>query len=72
MVMYPEIRTYQEVNAQMLPDERAEMSAQIMKSFQEKGDIPGAYKILWSTYQRRLKVYKNRKMAAQEMTATSR
>lgn len=71
MVMYPEIRKYQEVNDQMLPDERAEMSAQIMKSFQEKGDIPGAYKILWSTYQRRLKVYKNRKMAAQEMTATS-
>ena len=72
MVMYPEIRKYQEVNDQMLPDERAEMSAQIMKNFQEKGDIPGAYKILWSTYQRRLKVYKNRKMAAQEMTATSR
>lgn len=72
MVMYPEIRKYQEVNDQMLPDERAEMSAQIMKSFQEKGDIPGAYKILWSTYQRRLKIYKNRKMAAQEMTATSR
>jgi MoaA/NifB/PqqE/SkfB family radical SAM enzyme len=71
MVMYPEIRKYQEVNDQMLSDERAEMSAQIMKSFQEKGDIPGAYKILWSTYQRRLKVYKNRKMAAQEMTATS-
>ena len=71
MVMYPEIRKYQEVNDQMLPDERAEMSAQIMKSFQEKGDIPGAYKILWSTYQRRLKIYKNRKMAAQEMTATS-
>jgi MoaA/NifB/PqqE/SkfB family radical SAM enzyme len=71
MVMYPEIRKYQEVNDQMLPDERAKMSAQIMKSFQEKGDIPGAYKILWSTYQRRLKIYKNRKMAAQEMTATS-
>jgi len=71
MVMYPEIRKYQEVNDQMLPDERAEMSAQIMKNFQEKGDIPGAYKILWSTYQRRLKIYKNRKMAAQEMTATS-
>lgn len=71
MVMYPEIRKYQEVNDQMLPDERAEMSAQIMKNFQEKGDIPGAYKMLWSTYQRRLKVYKNRKMAAQEMTATS-
>lgn len=71
MVMYPEIRKYQEVNDQMLSDERAEMSAQIMKSFQEKGDIPGAYKILWSTYQRRLKIYKNRKMAAQEMTATS-
>jgi MoaA/NifB/PqqE/SkfB family radical SAM enzyme len=61
MVMFPEVRNYQIIKDQLSSEATAELSAQIMKSFQEKGKIPGAYKRIWSIYQRRLQVYRNRK-----------
>lgn len=72
MVMFPEIRNYQEIKDQLSPRETAELSAQIMKGFQKKGKIPGAYERIWSIYHKRLKVYQNRRdvRAANGLQAT--
>lgn len=61
MVMYPEIREYQRKKDHLTTSEKARLAAQIMKGFQERGAIPGAYKPIWSTYQRRLMDYRSRK-----------
>lgn len=63
MVMFPEIRNYQEIKDQLSPERTAELSAQIMNSFQQKGNIPGAYKRIWSIYQRRIRIYRKRRAA---------
>jgi MoaA/NifB/PqqE/SkfB family radical SAM enzyme len=67
MVMFPEIRNYQDIKDQLSPGETVELSAEIMKSFQQKGKIPGAYERIWSIYQKRLRIYKNRR----EVTAAN-
>ncbi len=64
MVMYPEVRHYQKVKDEMTASHKANLSAQIMHSFQEKGDIPGAYKMLWRTYEKRLHLLHKRREAA--------
>lgn len=64
MVMYPEVRHFQKVKDQLSGPEKAELSTAIMKAFQEKGRIPGAYRLLWSMYERRLAAYSKRREAA--------
>lgn len=61
MVMYPEIRNYQKVKDTLTTGQKAELAASIMKGFQEKGKIPGAYQLIWSTYQRRVALYRKRR-----------
>jgi len=61
MVMYPEIREYQKTKEKMSARELAGVAANIMRGFQSKGSIPGAYKQIWSVYERRLKAYHNRR-----------
>lgn len=68
MVMYPEIRNYHQVKDRLDSDERYELAATILRSFQEKGNIPGAYKRIWSIYQKRLRAYRNRKRASADLS----
>jgi MoaA/NifB/PqqE/SkfB family radical SAM enzyme len=60
MVMYPEVREYQKIKNQLSSHEKSEISTKIMREFQDRGKIPGAYKLLWSHYERRLSAYRNR------------
>ncbi len=64
MVMYPEVRKYQNVKGQMASRERAGLAVEIMRGFQAKGKVPGAYSALWSVYERRLAAYKRRRATA--------
>lgn len=61
MVMYPEIREYQQTKDGLTTREKAGLAARIMKGFQARGKIPGAYRPIWSLYQHRLQYYKQRK-----------
>jgi hypothetical protein len=61
MVMYPEVRDYQKVKAQLSSPEKSELSTKIMQGFQEKGSIPGAYRKIWPTYEQRLRAYQLRR-----------
>ena len=54
MVMFPEVRAYQERKDQLTSEERCEMATQIIREFEARGSIPGAYESIWDTYQRRL------------------
>ena len=63
MVMFPEVREFQTVKDQLSSPEKSERSTGIMADFQARGMIPGAYRSLWSTYQRRLRAYHNRRAA---------
>jgi MoaA/NifB/PqqE/SkfB family radical SAM enzyme len=60
MVMYPEVREYQKMKDQLASQEKSAISTKIMRQFQERGAIPGAYRLLWSFYERRLSAYRNR------------
>lgn len=57
MVMYPEVRDYHKIKDGLSSREKSVISSRIMREFQEKGLIPGAYRSLWSIYQSRLKAY---------------
>jgi hypothetical protein len=61
MVMYPEVRDYQKVKAQLSSPEKSELSTKIMQGFQEKGSIPGVYRNIWPTYEQRLSAYQLRR-----------
>ena len=61
MVMFPEIRNYHKMKDLMSAGEITSLSAKITKDFQKKGNIPGPYKIMWSTYLKRLRIYQNRR-----------
>ena len=63
MVMYDEVRGYQQRKEQLSSQEKCEISTRIMAGFQEKGDIPGAYKPIWSLYQRRLELLRRRRQS---------
>ena len=60
MVMYHEVRDYQQKKHNLKSADKAVVSTRIMEGFREKGWIPGAYKPIWSTYERRLNRYKSR------------
>ncbi len=63
MVMYDKVREFQTVKDQLSSVEKSERSTSIMTDFQARGIIPGAYRPLWSMYQRRLRAYHNRRAA---------
>ena len=60
MVMYPEVREYQKKKAFLSSPEKSEIATKIMEGFRAKGNIPGVYRPIWETYERRLKLYKSR------------
>jgi len=60
MVMYSEVRDFQKIKDSLASHEKSEISTRIMRMFQERGAIPGAYKLLWSMYERRLSAHKSR------------
>jgi MoaA/NifB/PqqE/SkfB family radical SAM enzyme len=62
MVMLPEIREYQNLDPKIHPEPRRDQAGAIVGEFRERGKIPGAYKLLWSYYEKRLRRYqmKNR------------
>jgi MoaA/NifB/PqqE/SkfB family radical SAM enzyme len=60
MVMYPEVCDFQKIKDKLASYEKSEISTNIMRQFQERGSIPGAYKLIWSMYERRLSAYRNR------------
>jgi MoaA/NifB/PqqE/SkfB family radical SAM enzyme len=70
MVMYPEVRQYKTLKHKLSSQERAKLAASIMSGFQAKGQIPGAYKAIWSMYQSRLDYYRKRKARGATPAAT--
>ncbi len=62
MVMYPEVRNYQQNKNRLNNDQRIELSKSIIEGFRKKGKIPGAYKPFWNIYQYRLETYRKRKI----------
>jgi MoaA/NifB/PqqE/SkfB family radical SAM enzyme len=60
MVMYPEVREFQKVKPELSSPEKSKLSTKIMAGFQSQGAIPGAYKHLWSMYERRLAAWRKR------------
>jgi MoaA/NifB/PqqE/SkfB family radical SAM enzyme len=60
MEMYDEVRQYQREKDGLSSQERAGVSASIMAGFRKKGSVPGTYKHMWSTYEKRLKRWRNR------------
>jgi len=65
MVMYPEVREFQKIRGDLSSLEKSERSTEIMAAFQAKGEIPGAFKLLWSIYEKRVRAYRRRKAAQQ-------
>ncbi len=61
MVMYPEVREYQKAQSTLSSPEKSEISTRIMAEFQERGTIPGAYKHLWSLYEKKLAALRRRR-----------
>ncbi len=61
MVMFPEIQEYQKIKEGLGSEEAVQFSCRIMREFQNRGAIPGAYRPLWSIYQKRLRTYRNRR-----------
>lgn len=68
MVVYPEIRDYQTIKGNLSSVERGELAAKILKRFRARGFLPGAYKPVWSIYDRRVKAYRRRKQKAAQAT----
>jgi len=60
MVMYPEIREYQKNKAQMSYVQKTDRATEIIREFQQRGSVPGAYRLLWSYYNKRLKLLRKR------------
>ena len=65
MVMYPEVREFQNKIDQLSSIEKSDISTGIMATFQSRGKIPGAFSPIWSIYERRLRAYRDRKVRAQ-------
>jgi len=63
MVMFEQVREFQSSKAEMSSMEKSERTTDIIADFQARGDIPGAYRPIWSMYQRRLQAYRQRKAA---------
>jgi MoaA/NifB/PqqE/SkfB family radical SAM enzyme len=70
MVMYPEIREYQKNKSKMSYSEKIDNADKVIQEFQEKGSIPGAYRPIWSYYEKRLKLFHKRQTAKQKVGRT--
>ncbi len=64
MTMYDEIREYCHKSDQLNSPEKGEISTRIIRTFEERGKIPGAFSRLWPMYERRLKAYRKRRKAS--------
>lgn len=64
MEMFSEIQKYLKKKEGLGPQDAAQLSCKIMKEFQKRGSIPGAYRPLWPIYEKRLLAYRNRKQKA--------
>jgi MoaA/NifB/PqqE/SkfB family radical SAM enzyme len=64
MVMYDEVRKYQEQKAELSSNQKGEISTRIMGGFRERGQVPGAFKPFWSLYERRVEVFRRRRAAS--------
>jgi MoaA/NifB/PqqE/SkfB family radical SAM enzyme len=64
MVMYDEVRKYQQMKDQLSSEEKGRVSTGIMEGFRERGQIPGVYRQIWSLYQRRIQALRRRKSTA--------
>lgn len=60
MVMFPEVQDYQKIKDQLASHEKSAIATEILREFQERGAIPGAYKLIWTMYERRLSAYRHR------------
>jgi MoaA/NifB/PqqE/SkfB family radical SAM enzyme len=55
MVMYPEIRRYQQNRSAMDAMERTKNADEIVEEFRRRGITPGAFRLIWSMYEKRLR-----------------
>ena len=60
MAMYEEVREYCRVSDSLTSRQKGEMSADIIRAFEERGKIPGALGWLWPIYEKRLRSYRKR------------
>ncbi len=60
MVMYSDIRDYQANKEKTQRSQLTDRAVQIVGEFRERGAIPGAYKLVWPMYEKRLKRYLSR------------
>jgi MoaA/NifB/PqqE/SkfB family radical SAM enzyme len=60
MVMYPEVREFQNVKNRISSREKSDLSTTIMNGFRAKGVLPGSYKYVWKIYEQRLKAHARR------------
>ncbi len=61
MAMYEEVREYCRVSDSLTSRQKGEMSSGIIRAFEERGMIPGAFGWLWPMYEKRLKLYRKRR-----------
>ena len=64
MVMYDEVRQYQEQKAELSSNQKGEISTRIMAGFRERGRVPGAFSPFWSLYEKRVEVFRRRRAAS--------
>lgn len=60
MVMFAEVREYQQVKDSLSAQQRAVLAAQIMEGFRSRGRLPGAYRAFWGLYEHRMRAYRSR------------
>ncbi len=75
MVMFSEVRECHNRMDELSDSERLSIPAKIIEGFRKKGRLPGAYRPIWSIYERSVGLYRKRKAALgwsarrQEMTS---
>ncbi len=65
MAMYDEVRDYCGKRDHLTSQQKGEISTRIIQSFEERGQVPGAFSGLWPMYERRLKAYRKRRKASE-------
>ena len=63
MVMFSEVRECHNRMDELSDSERLTIPAKIIEGFRKKGRLPGAYRPIWSIYERRVGLYRKRKAA---------
>jgi MoaA/NifB/PqqE/SkfB family radical SAM enzyme len=65
MVMYEDVRKYQQMKEQLSSEEKGKISTGIMAGFRERGKVPGAFSPLWALYRQRLESLHRRRGGGQ-------